>query len=73
MKMGPSEIMMSDKKGVDESCGENMLYREGMDFDTEAKTDVLIEDMPKQTTKKAVDPSVMTMADDNSLYNESGK
>jgi len=73
MKYGPSEIMMSDKKGVDESCGENNLYREGMDFDTVAKTDVLIEDMPKQATKGAVDPSVMSMADDNSLYNESGK
>jgi len=73
MKYGPADIMMSDKKGVDESCGENNLYREGMDFDTEAKTDVLTEDMPKRQTKTTVDASVMQMADDNSLYNESGK
>lgn len=73
MKYGPADIMMSDKKGVDESCGENNLYREGMDFDTVAKTDVLTEDMPKQMTKGAVDPMVMKLADDNSLYDESGK
>jgi len=73
MKYDAAKIMMSDKKGVDESCGENNLYREGMDFDTVAKTDVLTEDMPKKMTKGAVDPSVMQMADDNSLYNESGK
>ncbi len=73
MKYDASKIMMSDKKGVDESCGENNLYREGMDFDTVAKTDVLTEDMPKKMQKKAVDPAVMQMADDNSLYNDSGK
>jgi len=73
MKYDASKIMMSDKKGVDESCGENNLYREGMDFDTVAKTDVLTEDMPKKQTKTTVDASVMAMADDNSLYNESGK
>lgn len=73
MKYDASKIMMSDKKGVDESCGENNLYREGLEFDTEAKTDVLTEDMPKKQTKTTVDASVMAMADDNSLYNESGK
>lgn len=73
MKYDAGKIMMSDKKGVDESCGENILYREGMDFDTVAKTDVLTQDMPKQATKGAVDPKVMQMADDNSLYNDSGK
>jgi len=73
MKYDAAKIMMSDKKGVDESCGENNLYREGMDFDTVAKTDTLIEDMPKKQTKTTVDASVMAMADDRSLYNESGK
>jgi len=73
MKYDASKIMMSDKKGVDESCRENNLYREGLEFDTEAKTDVLTEDMPKKQTKTTVDASVMAMADDNSLYNDSGK
>jgi len=68
MKYGSSDIMMSDKKGINDNCGENMLVREGMDFDTVAKTDSLIEAMPKKQTKTTVDPSVMRMADDNSLY-----
>ena len=59
MKYDASKIMMSDKKGVDESCGENNLYREGMDFDTVAKTDVLTEDMPK-TKKESLDQSILT-------------
>lgn len=65
--------MNADKKGIDYNCGENNLYREGADFDTQARPDVLTEDMPKVSTKGAVDPSVMQMADDYSLYNESGK
>jgi hypothetical protein len=73
MKYDAGKIMMSDKKGVNDDCGENNLYREGMDFDTVAKTDTLTEDMPKVATKGAVDPSVMQMADDNRLYDESGK
>lgn len=73
MKYSASDIMNSDQKGIDYNCGENNLYREGKDFDTVAKTDVLIEDMPKKQTKTTVDASVMKLADDNSLYNESGK
>lgn len=73
MKYDAGKIMMSDKKGINDNCGENNLYREGMDFDTVAKTDTLIEAMPKQATKGAVDPSVMKMADDYRLYDESGK
>ena len=68
MKYGASDIMGSDKKGIDYNCGENNLYREGMDFDTVAKTDSLIEAMPKKQTKTTVDPAVMRMADDDSLY-----
>lgn len=73
MKYDAGKIMMSDKKGINDYCGENDLYREGMDFDTVAKTDVLIEAMPKQASKTSVDPSVMQMADDNRLYADSGK
>jgi hypothetical protein len=40
------------------------LYREGLEFDTRAKTDVLTEDMPKKASKQAVDPSVMKMAEE---------
>lgn len=73
MKYGASDIMNSDTKGIDYNCGENKLYREGKDFDTQAKTSSLIEDVPKKQTKTTVDPSVMKMADDYSLYNTSGK
>lgn len=58
MKYGPADIMMSDKKGIDYNCGENDLYREGMDFDTVAKTDSLIEAMPK-TKKESLDQSIL--------------
>ena len=68
MKYDASKIMMSDKKGINDYCGENDLVREGMDFDTVAKTDSLIEAMPKKQTKTTVDPAVMRMADDDSLY-----
>jgi len=71
MKYDAAKIMMSDKKGVDESCGENNLYREGMDFDTVAKTDVLIEDAPKVATKAALDPAILNADKDNALYSGS--
>lgn len=58
MKYGSADIMMSDKKGIDYNCGENDLYREGMDFDTVAKTDSLIEAMPK-TKKESLDQSIL--------------
>jgi len=59
MKYGPADIMMSDKKGIDYNCGENDLYREGKDFDTVAKTDSLIEAMPK-TKKESLDQSILS-------------
>jgi len=61
---GASYIMSSDKTSVNDDMGAKSLYREGLEFDTRAKTDVLTEDMPKKMTKKAVDPSVMKMADE---------
>ena len=63
MNMGASYIMNSDKTNVDDMGGCNKLYREGLEFDTMAKQGVLTEDMPKKMTKKAVDPSVMKMAE----------
>jgi len=59
MKYSASDIMTSDKKGIDYNCGENNLYREGKDFDTVAKTDSLIEAMPK-TKKESLDQSILT-------------
>lgn len=73
MKYGASDIMNSDKKGIDYNCGENNLYREGKDFDAVAKTDVLTEDMPKKQTKPTVTGEIDRLAGDNSLYNTSGK
>jgi len=58
MKYGPADIMMSDEKGIDYNCGENNLVREGKDFDTVAKTDSLIEAMPK-TRKESLDQSIL--------------
>jgi hypothetical protein len=73
MKYSASDIMMSDKKGIDYNCGENNLFREGMDFDTVAKTDVLTQDVPKKQTKPTVTGEIDRLANDYSLYNESGK
>ena len=64
MNMGASYIMNSDKTSVDDMGGCNKLYREGLEFDTMAKQGVLTENMPKKMTKKAVDPSVMKMAEE---------
>jgi hypothetical protein len=72
MKYGAADIMMSDKKGINDDCGENNLYRESLEFDTKARTEVLIEDMPKKQTKPTM-TGIDALADDNSLYNESGK
>lgn len=58
MKYASSDIMNADKKGIDYNCGENNLYREGKDFDTVAKTDVLIEAAPK-TKKESLDQSIL--------------
>ena len=54
---------------VYDQMGADKLYREGLEFDTRAKTDVLTEDMPKKQTKTAVDPSVMKMAEEFSANN----
>jgi len=66
MKYSEAEIMSSDQKTVDYNCGENNLHREGADFDTVAKTDVLIEDMPKKQTKPT-DTGIFSMAYENPL------
>jgi hypothetical protein len=58
MKYSEADIMNADKKGIDYNCGENNLYREGKDFDTVAKTDSLIEAMPK-TKKESLDQSIL--------------
>ena len=64
LNMGQAYIMNSDKTSVEDQMGADKLYREGLEFDTRAKTDVLTEDMPKKMTKTAVDPSVMKMAEE---------
>ena len=64
LNMGEAYIMNSDKTSVDDAMGANKLYREGLEFDTRAQTGVLTEDMPKQATKGAVDPSLMKMAEE---------
>jgi len=61
------DIMNADKYGVDYNCGENNLYREGKDFDNVAKTDVLIESMPKKQTKTTVDASFLAKANEYPL------
>ena len=64
LNMGEAYIMNSAKVSVDDQMGANKLYREGLEFDTRAQTGVLTEDMPKQATKGAVDPSLMKMAEE---------
>ena len=64
LNMGEAYIMNSDKTSVDDAMGANKLYRESLEFDTRAQTGVLTEDMPKQATKGAVDPSLMKMAEE---------
>lgn len=62
------DIMNADKYGIDYNCGENNLYRESLEFDTVAKTDVLIESMPKKQTKPTVTGEIDRLAGDTSLY-----
>lgn len=62
------DIMNADKYGIDHNCGENKLYREGKDFDTVAKTDSLIEAMPKGKSKSGVDKSILSSDKDSALY-----
>ena len=61
---GAAYIMNSPNTSVDDQMGADQLYREGLEFDTRAKTDVLTEDMPKKQTKTTVDASVMRMAEE---------
>tara|TARA_Y100000114_G_scaffold22533_1_gene18276 strand:- start:110 stop:307 length:198 start_codon:yes stop_codon:yes gene_type:complete len=61
--MGEAYIMNADKTSVDDQMGADKLYREGLEFDTRAKTDVLIEDMPKKQTKATVEASLFSMAE----------
>lgn len=68
MKYDAGKIMMSDKAGINDSCGENNLVREGMDFDTVAKTDTLIEAAPKVQSKPTVQSEIDTLAKDDRLY-----
>jgi hypothetical protein len=56
--------MNADKTSVDDQMGADKLYREGLEFDTRAKTDVLTEDMPKKQTKTTVDASLFNVADE---------
>ena len=64
--------MNADKYGIDYNCGENNLYREAMEFDTVIKTGVLTEDMPKKQTNPTM-TGIDALANDYSLYNDSGK
>ena len=64
LNMGEAYIMNADKTSVDDQMGADKLYRECLEFDTRAKTDVLTEDMPKQQTKTTVDASLFSMADE---------
>jgi len=64
LNMGEAYIMGADKTSVDDQMGAAKLYREGLEFDTKAKTGVLTEDMPKKQTKTTVDASVMKMAEE---------
>lgn len=60
--------MEADTYGIDYNCGENNLVREGLEFDTVAKTDVLIEDAPKVQTKATNSGNIDSLAQDNRLY-----
>lgn len=65
---GAAYIMNADKISVDNDEGATKLYREGLEFDTRAKTDVLTEDMPKKQTKPTVEASFNTMAEDRNYF-----
>jgi hypothetical protein len=67
------DIMNADKESVD-MHNEANLVREGKDFDTKARTDVMIQDAAKNGKgSKPTDTGCLSMADDMSLYNDSGK
>lgn len=60
---GADYINNAPNTSVDDQMGADQLYREGLEFDTKTAQGVLTEDMPKQMSKGAVDPSVMNMAE----------
>lgn len=67
------DIMNADRESVD-THNEGNLVREGKDFDTKARTDVMIQDAAKSGKgSKPTDTGCLSMADDMSLYNTSGK
>ena len=68
MNYDASKIMMSDKKGINDDCGENNLVREGKDFDTVAKTEELIVDAGKKGNKQALDASILNSDKQSALY-----
>lgn len=68
MKYSESDIMNADQKGIDYNCGENNLYRESPDFNTEANTEELIVDAGKKSGKQALDASILNADKDTSLY-----
>ena len=63
LNQGAAYIMGSDKVSVNDAQGSDKLYREGLEFTTEAKTDVLTQDMPKKQTKPTVEASLFNMAE----------
>ena len=66
---GSSYIMNSDKTSVNDPMGSNQLTRDSLEFNTEAKTDVLTQDAPKKQTKPTVEASLFSMADDRPTGN----
>ena len=69
---GAGYIMGQDKQSVDQNVGETQLYRQGLEFDMKTASTVYTEDMPKKQTKPT-DTGIMSMAEDNNIYGESGK
>lgn len=67
MKYSEADIMNADKKGIDDSCGENTLYRESADFTTEANTEELIVDAGKKGGKQALDQSILNSDKESAL------
>ena len=65
---GEAYIMNADIVSVDTDEGAAKLYREGLEFDTRAQTDVITEDMPTKQTKPTVEASFNTMAEDRNYF-----
>ena len=63
---GPSYIMNSDK--TDYNAPDAPLTREGKDFDTTMGNYDLQSDIPKKQSKRTVEASFNTMADDKNYF-----